>query len=1041
MAIEYTQEQKNTINALGSNIIVSASAGAGKTAVLIARLMKRIIQDEVKVNQICAMTFTDAAAQEMKSRLLKEMHKEYQNNKTPFLEEQISLVETAEITTIHSYCLNLIKNYGYIIGISPSRTENILDEAQVKLLQEEAFTLVLNEWLENKYTETYELVEYFSVNPLNLNSFKENVKNAGIWIRSKSNPEQIILEIKQAYSAKSFDEWPKLYQEFFFNKYKENLEQILFHLNQVIDVVEIEAKETTVAYKNNAILRAKSDHINQLLKKIRQKDISFYDEILQALDFKLPAVRSSENFKEAREPLLSLIESCINNYSSLEEHFNLMNDLEDLLINFVNFTIDYLEQYQDLKEIDNSFDFDDFEHFALELLRINDFAIAKKLQNHYQEIMVDEFQDTNDVQDEIIRLISNGKNLFRVGDIKQSIYRFRGANPKIMKNLMLDTEQHTTLALSSNFRSKEPIVEFNNHAFKNLMDLTSNKYSEKDIVNCGSSRQFENPESIEFHLFTRDKDNDYDLNPNEQRALHIAQEIIRQHEQGRDFKDMTVLIRSHAQKAFLKQVFEDANIPHYISERIGFFNSDIVAAVLNLLRYSISYNEYYLANGLLSPFYNLSEDDLAIIKMSGEHGFRKNLKLYDPNLYEDIHNMTQNWRYKDIVSILEEIYSLNDAYNSVLSLQDKTNLDFLLDKAIQFQESSMPSVQGFLIFVDALEDDQSSEASHLSEEDDLVQVMTIHQSKGLQFPLVFYWGTGSLTVQDHMKPVVFDEQLGIAFNHLEAPYRLRKKTLIREIVEYKQVQEEAEEMLRLLYVALTRPESKLIIVDVAESFDIKPLNSHLLLNYKRQVDLLLAATPSHLYELKIEDAASISNHQLDEDTTIELKPKFNDINITIPNQSNKGPLDGLELNPQSKWAMEYGTVLHEAIENLPHDLWAIDLLSSYNKSIQDRLVRYNQHAFTQELYTFDSIEHELPFLIKDKEETLNGIIDFVAFNQKEIIIVDFKSDKTDKEGLIERYEQQILGYKKALELIYPEHTISSYIYSFNLNEYILLDFK
>ena len=1035
---QFNPQQQLAIDELDKNIIVSASAGAGKTTVLIARLMKRILQDKVHIQEICALTFTDAAAQEMKTRLLKEMHEEFQNNKSEFLEEQIALVETAEISTIHSYCLSLIKNFGYIIGINPSRSENILDDAQVKLLKKEAFDSVLKNWLETRYQDSFDLVEYFSPNPIDTYSFESAVYEAGIWLRGRKNPDKVIEEILSTYNAPSFEDWPDSFKDIFFIKYEEIVSQSLFHLSNVIDIVERDAKETTKAYKNNAVLRNKSDLLSQIHIKLKNRDISFYDDILSAFDFSLPAVRGSEDFKEARDPLTKIAEETISLYRPLEEQFTMMNRLVTTITNFIDFTRDYLSEYQKLKESDNVLDFDDFEHYALELLKANNFAISKELQNHYKEIMIDEFQDTNEIQDEIIRLISNGKNLFRVGDIKQSIYRFRGAKPQIMKDLMQD-EDHQNLYLSYNYRSKEPIVMFNNIVFDRLMNLSNySEYTENDHVLCGLDSQKEGGNPVELHLFERQSEDGYERNPNQQRAAHIAQEIIKHHKEGYKFKDMTVLVRGHAQKPYLKRAFEDANIPHYISERVGFFNSEIVASVLDFLRYSLSGNEYYLANLLLSPFYSLNEDNLASIKLIGDDNFRKQLEIYDKKLFKDIHDMLDSWKSKDIVSILQEIFTLNNAYNEKLSLQDKTNLDFLLEKALLFQDTSTPSVQGFLLFFAALDDDQSSEASHLSVDDDLVEVMTVHQSKGLQFPLVFYWGSGSLRVRDHSSTLVFDDNLGLGLNTLILPYRLSTKTLVRELIEYKQTHEELEEMLRLLYVALTRPQEKLIVVDVHSSFEKHDLNKHLLLNYKRQVDLLFASSSANTTQVIIRDAEDIDTEFLEKEIVWGSAPQFETLKLSIPKSSGDFPMSGFDLNPQSKWAMEFGTTLHDAIEVLPHILWDSESLASYDLPIRTRLFNYNHHKFTQELYHFPTIEHELPFLVKEDGDIINGIIDFVAMNEEEIVIVDFKSDNTSQEVLFERYSKQLLRYKNALEAIYPERNISVYIYSFHLNDYLPL---
>lgn len=1037
--IQFKKDQLAAINYLDNNVILSASAGAGKTAVLIARLMKRILVDKVHIQEICALTFTDAAAQEMKMRLLKEMHQEFQNEKNQeksiFLEEQISLIETAEITTLHSYCLSLIKNHGYIIGINPSRSENILTDAQKTLLKKEAFDAVLNQWLEEKYTSVYDLTEYFSGNPIDTFTFESSIYESALWMQTHKDPSSAMEDVKKIYAIQNFEAWPSFLKDLFFLKYEDFLSQTKIQLQNYIDLVEIEARSTTKPYKNLEVVRIKMQLIHQLHQKTVAKDITFYKELLDALDFQLPTVTKSESIPEVREPLVKALEKIVSEYHPLEDHFTMMNGLQTIVKDYLDFTVDFIDKYKNFKKIDNVLDFDDFEHYALEILKKNNYAISKELGDHYQEIMVDEFQDTNEVQDEIIRLISNGKNIFRVGDIKQSIYGFRGAEPEIMSALMRNSD-HKTLYLENNFRSTEKIVDFNNTVFKGLMNHTNNsQYSDMDHVGYGSSQQ-KGGEDVELHLLTKAGKNDYDYSSNEFKARHIAQEIIKHHEQGHPFKNMTVLVRGHAQKIPLKKAFEAVNIPHYVSERIGFFNSDIVATVLDFLYYHSTENPYYLAKILVSPFYNLSEDDLAKIKLLNKD-FKKGLFLYNSTLAREIQDLMTSWNKKDIVSILQEIYALNNTYNEYLSLQDKTNLDFLLDKASLFQETSTGNIQAFLLFFAALDEDQTAEASPLSVDDDLVEVMTIHQSKGLQFPIVFYWGAGPLTIKDHSSSVIFDD-LSLGFMTMLHPYRLSSKTLIRQIIEYKQTHKELEETLRLLYVALTRAETKLIVVDIAKDFERKSLNKNLLRYYKRQVDLLIASSSRGNSTIMELDVLDITNNQLEDREYHGRIPTFIPLDLKIESKNFEGSMNNFDLNPQSKWAMQFGTALHDAIEILPHERWNPKLLENFEQPIQKRLHNYNQHPFTQELYQYSQIEHELPFLIKEGDEVISGIIDFVAFNNDKLIIVDFKSDNVEKELLFERYTNQLLRYKNALEAVYPEHVIFVYIYSFHLNDYLAL---
>ena len=1037
---QFNEQQLQAIAALDQNIIVSASAGAGKTTVLIARLMKRILKDRVHIQQVCALTFTEAAAQEMKTRLLASLNKEKNNQDDEFLNEQIALVETAQITTIHSFCLNLIKNHAHVIGMNPERAENILDDAEVKIMKEEAFISVYNNWLLKDYEKTYKLVNYFSNHPLNTTTFKEVVFEASSWMRSRKDIEKSIKDLESVYLATSINEWPISYQNYFFEEYQQKITELIYHLDKIISIIEEEANEGTKAAENLPILYKKLIHLQKLKALTEQHNSGFYEQLPDALDFMLPAVRNSDRFKEAKAPLEKLLNEVLNFCDTFEKQFERMNQLYPLLRDIIDFSQDFEAHYQQLKIKENALDFDDFETYALNILKENDFEVARTLQNHYQEIMVDEFQDTNEVQDEIIRLISSGKNLFRVGDIKQSIYRFRGAKPDIMKELMRD-DNHKNLYLSYNYRSKEPIVSFNNEVFDKLMNTTYySQYTQHDHVQCGLDSQKVKEPKVEFHLFERDPETIYKLRNDEQKALHISQEIIKHVQEGYEFKDMTVLVRSHAQKKYLKKVFEEQNIPHYINEPIGFYNSEIIQDVLYILNYTLYLNDYYLAKLLNSKFFRLDYNTLARIKLiNPSASLHENLKSYDKDLSDYIYNLVSVWKDKDIVSIIQDILVINNTYNEKLSIKDKTNLDFLLDKAIQFQQNNVPNVAKFVGFINALEDEKSSEASHLSVEDNVVEVMTVHQSKGLQFPLTFYWGAGPLNLMDHRDSIIFDDELGIGLNYIWSEYRANYKTLIRSSIEYKQKNEELEEVLRLLYVALTRAQSKLIIVDVAKEFIKQDVNISLLFNYKRQVDLLLATAPQHFTIVKINDASAIENIKLEKIANSE-KYFTTPLALNLKDISSEIIIEEDELNFEAKYAMAYGTTLHESIEALPNRTWNEEDLKSIDPSIHNVLKIYNTDEFTQYLYEFTDIFHEMPFLLNDNEENISGIIDFLAINKNNhIVIVDFKSDNADDRTLIDRYQNQLKRYRKAIKLAYPEARIDSYIYSFYQQKYLLID--
>lgn len=1032
----FNPQQKQAIEALNQNVIVSASAGAGKTTVLIARLMKRIIHDNVRIDEVCAMTFTEAAASEMKTRLLAALNNAYQENASEFIAEQISLVETAQISTIHSFCLTIIKNYGYIIGVNPSRADNILDDAQTKLLQRQAMRQTFDSWLQHSYEDLKSLLNIFSSNPLDFASLEQAIYANANWLIGKKDPHSTVQQVMELYRTETFADFPSDFKQIFFDFYQRQVHEIIQDVQGIIAIADESYdpndKKGKKYYDQSAMLLQVLEGLRELEFLIKQEDITFYDQLMTTCNFKVIADTKNDAYTEQRKRIEKTVNRIFDNYMPLDQQFTLLHKQAPTVSLLIKITQDYLKNFALLKEAENCLDFNDFESMALRILNENNGEISELVKSKYKEIMVDEFQDTNEYQDEIITKISTGDNIFRVGDIKQSIYRFRGAKPNIMQNLMRD-DSTKNLYLSFNYRSKKDIVEYNNFVFDKLMNLTFGiTYNEHDHVNVGIPSQSEDSHPVEIHIIEK-LDNRFKKTSDQLRAQHIAQEIIKYHEQGYQFKDMVILVRSHASKGYLKEAFEAYQIPHYIDDQSGFYKSEIIASVVALLNYATTFHDFYLVPVLTSPFYNYTDDQVASLKLMGESSLRKALEIENPSLSQSLETMVLSWRSKDLISIIQEIIQLNNVYNEELSLQDKTNLDFLLEKAIQYQASSAPTLQGFVRFVAEFKDDTSSEASPLNKDADIVTAMTIHQSKGLQFPIVFLWGMGRHAVRDHSDVLLNDDAFGIGLNHVSLPMRFVTRNMIRTVMEVKQDNEEIEENLRLLYVALTRPQKHLIIVDVVKEYQRERLDFQLLRNHKRKVDMLIAASPDNTI-LRIIDGMELTETSLEPLERVDHKAVFDDKLTLELKQEPTLALKNRDLSFDNsfEFATGFGSTLHEAVETLPHRLWTESDLQRFEPKFKYKLQAYNEHPFTQELYRFPHIEQEMPYLIDGDA----GVIDFYAFDDQHLILVDFKSDNAPETVIIERYEDQIRAYKKALGIIYPELLIETYIYSFHLNHYI-----
>ncbi|AMC92471.1 hypothetical protein AOC36_00220 [Erysipelothrix larvae] len=1037
MSPKFNTQQREAIEALGENVVVSASAGAGKTTVLIARLMKRILEDGVSIDRICALTFTDAAANEMKKRLLAALYEKNESDPSPYLTQQMMLVETSHISTIHSFCLSLIKDHGYLLGISDEMTQNILDPAMVTLYQKQAMDECIENWARLRRDDLKTLLKTFTARPQRLGPFFDAVMSVSKYFNSKHDKQESINFLLQTYDAKDFSALPDVIKTAYFAHHHLHLTLIKDNLQALIQSADGIDNQEELSH----LLLSHYGSLKDLLHRIDNHDISFMNQVLDVLNIKIKTLRGQEEYKACGDRLAESIKTYIDTVEPISQSVKTLNEQAPILKLLVEFTIAYQERFQTIKKEIQGLDFDDFEHLAYSLLTYNDGVLSKELKLQFDEIMVDEFQDTNDFQDAIIQLISNGSNIFRVGDVKQSIYRFRGAKPSIMQSLMTD-DHIKNIYLSFNYRSKEDIVQFNNDFFDEVLNLTSGmSYSDYDAVDTGIPSQKENTQPVEFLIVTDDvlyepdpKYLPWDKDRNMRKARIIAQEVIRHHEMGYRFKDIVILIRGHAQKVFLKRAFEEVNIPHFIDDRGGFYNSTVVASILQFFKYVQDETDYSLANVLRSVFIGYSYDTLAQLKLHNPKSLYAGLKTFDKETFDLLQGIRHKWKHQDVVSCILDVINLNDAYHSRLSIQDKTNVDSLLEKAITYQSSNNPNLMGFMEFVNNLDDEKSAEAIPLSDSDDVVTAMTIHQSKGLQFPVVILWSMGRRVNRDLQGSITTDDLLGISLVDKVEPLNVARPSILKTLMRSKQDAEDLEETMRLVYVALTRPQERLVVVDLLKEYTEQLLTPSFLYSYKHLIELLVLPHSTHR-RVAFETYNTIEYKILQPLETVDTPTQFvaPEIKRIETQEIDHGTF---AFNPNFLEATAYGTTLHKAAEDLPQRTWTQEDLSGIEPKFHKALLGYNAHPFTQTLYEAHIKEQEIPFIYTDHDVIRNGIIDALYEFEDTIILVDYKTDNADFETLKQRYTSQLQVYKQALLKLEHSKSIQTYIYSFHNNDYL-----
>lgn len=1051
--MKWTKDQLEAINTTGINITVSASAGAGKTAVLVERLMKRIIQDKVSVDKIVALTFTEAAAAEMKNRLMSELSFRYsQNPEDAYLKNQISLLPSAKISTIHSFCLSILKDYYYVLQLDPASLNNILDEATIAKVKDEAFDYVLSTYNLDKLTSSlYQL----SASATNIDSLKAIVVKLAETAYSMPDPETWLSSSISIYNNFNSlnDLPPKFLSKFWdynlsvYNQFKD----LVYKLDRVIDSLKDE-----VSVSNQQMWM--SEVISKL--KIIESAIGSHDYKTYKTSFEDIAAIKHKNitrqpdFKDAREDYFNKLNEILKILYSEEDLLKDLAHNHNLAVSIVEMVKLYNMQYNNFIVKEKGITFNDMETLTYKLLSKNNNEVAKELQNEIDDILVDEFQDTNLLQNQIIELVGKSNNIFRVGDVKQSIYRFRGAKPSLMQNLINQgsNDSHKTIFLKNNFRSKAAIVEFNNHIFDKLMnvDTFTSSYSKADWVSPGTESQGKDNQAVELHLINTEKEayedleEDYNLSGHQFRAEYIASEIVKLYKEDKNprYNKFTVLVESHKNKEYLRQAFESANIPYFIAMPDGFYKSYGVSTILAYLKLVLNPSDKIALTAILVNLYGYCDSELASLFLLHQD-MAKVADSLDKNILKKIHYFNKEQNNLLISEIINYAMGINDFYESKISKQSRTNLDLFYESAIKYEKTNS-GVYGFILNIELMQKEKTSEASSISSEDNVVNVMTIHNSKGLQFDTVFMYSKSANRYMDSTSNFVISPDLGLALKTVYTPQRLIKDNLANFLIRHYDHMEDLEEEMRKLYVALTRAQNRLYIVDTFKlskeltypSFTYKDVLASI--GYTGWISAISQSFPSKTIKV-----FEVENFEYDK--LAKTKQDIIPLNKAVLKEGKpikpgyEWPIKTLDLSIDEKH-FEFGTKVHNLIENLPQSNWTTSLIKEIEPTISDSYVKKLKNLYYsdifQKLNTYQVFK-EYPFIANIDNNLERGIIDYLAISKTTLYIVDFKTDLVDSEEvLIERYYEQLNFYKKVMKKAYKEKEVVAYIYSFDLEKFI-----
>lgn len=1036
--MDFSIPQKEAIDIRNTNVVVSASAGSGKTAILVERLCQLVLKDHISIDSILAMTFTKDAAAEMKARLLSKLKEQ---PKTDYILQQMALLETASISTIDSFCLSIVQNYYYKIPISYTMSKQTASSAQTRIAFENAYKHAIQDLDLNSYTKLKMYFHSFGKTEEDIQKYIEDIL-AIINSKSEEDAKAWMENIQESYTCLN----PKImeYALKYFHNHCLAMTEILDEvINQISKPEDYEIKK---------------EYLSKCLDTTSYSDFKVQFELYlkNTIGFKktIDKVDYSKYQTSFKEHETSIVENLFDEAFYLKDIQN-HKDLVDTLFELTNKVKLYFQLEKKKMEV---IDFNDMEHFAYQLLQ--DPMIKEEMYNKYQMILVDEFQDTNELQEKIIASFCHENNVFRVGDIKQSIYGFRQANPKIMQDWMeKEDTNNTPLLLQENYRSNASVIEFNNDFYSKIMnnELLGEQFKDIDIANVGTKGQMESPQYPVRFLYTEYKNEDGNKatikkNHNENRFDLIAQDIIEKHEAGMPYKSMCVLTRNHAPQEKLKAVFEAYNIPAMITIDHGFFTNPAIQIVISTLKALEDLtDDISLCASLMSPLFNISFSQIANCCIEKEKGTSLYTSIKNEDFMKSFFELYAN-KNKTITQLLQYIYAYNDFYYASTTIQDKNNLDYLLELAGQFENQN--DIHSFVLQLskDAMQD-QTQEASLYGKEDDVVQVKTMHQSKGLQFPVVYILSQHEQRDKHGSSCILFDSTLGLSLKGLSLDYKLKYNSIYHLALQTKKELDDLAEEMRVFYVATTRPQKELVIVDTIESIEdfYSPLNAYTLLEDESYTGWLL-----HTYAHMSDSLVVFDKKQglyerplkVRQNNTPYALPKYSKGSKAFSSQTASGAkikLDWKEVSLSKNMGTIRGTLFHEIVAQCAYPYQEKDIIAyadSYGYTLKDHDIKQILALNSDALYaSWMKEKHvfEQSYIIEEKNQVVHGFMDIVIYKDNEIIIVDFKTDAVDNEQkLIDLYTIQLQTYKKAMKKL-TNLPINTCIYSFSLSKCIYLE--
>lgn len=1026
---KWTEEQKLAIVKGNTNIIVSAGAGSGKTAVLTQRVITNL-KKGMHINELLILTFTNNAAMEMKTRIKKAILADEE------IKNEAKLTDSADITTFDAYVLSLVKKYHYLLNLDSDIT--LIDSSIIKKKKKDFIEEIFDELFTQKNEKFIKFVTDFGT------------KNA-------RQTKKTILNLDYSFDLiTKKEDYLNNYIESYYNK--NNLDN-LFHQFENILLKRVESIKNLLL---NLSFEVDSDYYDKIYKTLEPLlKSSNYQEIRSNLDFKLSPLRNASDKSKYYKEQISKI---IKDLKSLTEfHEQVLKDdllktkeyaevIIEILLKLTQKVNDYKFEYQ-------VFEFNDISKFALEILDKNE-DIRNELKNYYKEIMIDEYQDTSDVQEQFIKYIENN-NVYMVGDIKQSIYRFRNANPDIFKikyDAYKEGKNGFKIDLNKNFRSRGEVLDSINQIFNHIMDDNignANYIKEHQLIFGNNTFIEEGNNNYNNNLEIYNYLPDPNFTKEEMEAFIIANDIKKKVTSNYEvfdknlrpckYSDFCILIDRTTAFDTYKKIFDFLNVPINIYKDDNIMISDETSLINNIIKFIINIknnkinetSRFCFASIARSYLYQL--DDQTIYDTISQN------KINESEIYEIAYNISKNLDSLSNEEIIKKIIYDYKFYDKMIIAGNLNYRSIILDNLInKFKELNKVNMTIYEVndYLDSLiNDEESIKIPALLNKNDSVTITNIHKSKGLEYKICYFPSLHKeFNLMDLNNRIIFNTKFGLILPNYDNGF---KSTFINFLNKETYIKDEISERIRLFYVALTRAKEKMIMVtnliqnDNCTTDENGIIDYLTRINYRSYKDILESVYPYiHKYIENIDLPEINIGYKYSQKNNINIDTEDNHKIIVnekeyiseLINEEHYSKSENKLITPTEVSNMEYGTHMHYILENTDFKNPDYSLLTNEEQEIIQELLNNQIMSNIKDA----NIYHEYEFIYENNKQIKTGIIDLMLEYPDHIDIIDYKLKNTNDPA----YLKQLNGYKEYIE---NKNNKPTYIYLYSLLNKELID--